>query len=111
MNQPVTLINVFTVPAEQAPAFLTHWQDNATLMAAAPGFRDAQLHQATDDTATFQFVNVAHWDSADAWRAAVSDADFQTSIQVLMTEPGLDVDSHAALYRQVITLPDARSTA
>ncbi|WP_425302727.1 antibiotic biosynthesis monooxygenase family protein [Nocardia wallacei] len=49
----------------------------AELMSAAPGFRDNRLHRAVDPDTRFQLVNIAHWDSPEAWDAARSNPRFQ----------------------------------
>jgi heme oxygenase (mycobilin-producing) len=56
---PVTLINVFEVPAEEVDAF-----------------RDTRLHRAVSPQARFQLVNVAHWDSQAQLDAAQKVAEF-----------------------------------
>ncbi|WP_431970585.1 antibiotic biosynthesis monooxygenase family protein [Nocardia sp. bgisy134] len=57
--------------------FLPHWLGRAELMSQAPGFRDNRLHRAVNPDTRFQLVNIAHWDSAEAWRAAGDDPRFQ----------------------------------
>lgn len=43
VGEPVTLINAFTVPPAESDRFLRRWQDNARIMATAPGFIRARL--------------------------------------------------------------------
>jgi len=43
---PITVINVFEVPAWQVGEFIALWRARAEIMAAAPGFRDTRLHRA-----------------------------------------------------------------
>ncbi|HEY0816332.1 MAG TPA: antibiotic biosynthesis monooxygenase [Pseudonocardia sp.] len=40
---------------------------------AKPGYLDHVLHRVVQPDARFRFVNVAHWASAEAWRAAHDD--------------------------------------
>lgn len=76
---PVTLINVFEIPAEQVDAFIEGWAERAKIMSTHPGFRDTRLHRALSPEGRFQLVNVAHWDSAESYAAARADDEFQAS--------------------------------
>lgn len=69
----VTFINCFEVPAGRDEDFLVLWGEVNAYMAAQPGYVDHRLHRAVSQQARYRFVNVAHWDSADAWRAAHDD--------------------------------------
>ena len=76
---PVTLINVFEIPAEQVDAFIEAWAERARIMTTHPGFRDTLLHRALSPEGRFQLVNVAHWDSAELTAAAHADPQWQVS--------------------------------
>ena len=67
---PITLINPFSVTPAAEPGFLESWKRTAAIYAKHSGYIDANLHRALDPQARFRFVNVAHWDSAEAWSAA-----------------------------------------
>lgn len=97
--EPVTLINVFTVPAAESAAFLDRWRANAAVMAACPGFRRATMHEALRDEAEFRFVNVAQWDDAASLRDAQATPAFRESVQRLMADPDLHVVARPAVYR------------
>ena len=43
----------------------------ATSWSTQPGYIDTSLHQALASDAEFQFVNVAHWASAEKFTAAI----------------------------------------
>jgi heme-degrading monooxygenase HmoA len=97
-DRPITVINIFEVPAGQAGEFIAQWRVRAEIMAAAPGFRDTRLHRAVSARARFQLVNVAHWDSqADLDAAQRSDA-FQDRIRALREDPQLRFSAYPALY-------------
>lgn len=66
----ITFVNCFTVPAGREDEFLAAWTEVNTYMKDKPGYVDHALHRSIDPAAAFRFVNVAHWESADAWRAA-----------------------------------------
>jgi heme oxygenase (mycobilin-producing) len=76
---PVTLINVFEIPAEQVDAFIEGWAERARIMTTRPGFRDTLLHRALSPEGRFQLVNVAHWDSAESTAAAHAAPEWQAS--------------------------------
>ena len=76
---PVTLINVFEIPAEQVDAFIEGWAERARIMTTHPGFRDTRLHRALSPEGRFQLVNVAHWDSAESTAAAHANPQWQAS--------------------------------
>ncbi|RDI46748.1 antibiotic biosynthesis monooxygenase [Nocardia mexicana] len=91
----ITFINAFELPAERIDEFLPHWRGRAELMSEVPGFRDNRLHRAVDRDTHFQLVNIAHWDSAEAWRAAGDDPRFR---QRLTASPDFAVPN-PALFR------------
>lgn len=93
----ITFVNAFELPAERIDEFLPHWLDRAKLMSKAPGFRDNRLHRAVDPDSRFQLVNIAHWDSPEAWRTAGSDPRFQ---QRLSASPDFAI-ANPALFRVV----------
>lgn len=67
---PVTLINVFNVPEDQQDAFLAHWKQTTEVFRKKPGFIETHLHRNTGvGNQTFQFINIAKWQSAEAWRS------------------------------------------
>ena len=83
MADPVTLINVFEVPADEVDAFVEDWKRRADIMAAAPGFGGFRLYRALSKDSRFQLVNVAQWESAEHLAAARSDPAFQEQISEL----------------------------
>jgi heme oxygenase (mycobilin-producing) len=96
---PVTLINVFEVPAEHVDEFVEQWRSRAQLMSEAKGFRDSRLHRAVSSGARFQLVNVAHWDSQPELEAAQGDPRFQASLRALRGEGRPPFTSSPAVYR------------
>ncbi|MEV6336340.1 antibiotic biosynthesis monooxygenase [Nocardia vinacea] len=93
----ITFVNAFELPTERIEEFLPHWLDRAELMSKAPGFRDNRLHRAVDPDTRFQLVNIAHWDSPEAWRTAGNDPRFQ---QRLSASPDFAI-ANPALFRVV----------
>ncbi|MBW4447614.1 MAG: antibiotic biosynthesis monooxygenase [Spirirestis rafaelensis WJT71-NPBG6] len=72
MSSPVVLINVFSVPQGSEEQFIKVWTEALELMKNEPGFIDAKLHRSLEKDARFQFINVAHWESPEAWKNAFS---------------------------------------
>ncbi|MHC1558987.1 antibiotic biosynthesis monooxygenase family protein [Actinomycetospora sp. C-140] len=104
MTAPVTFINVFEIAREDVAAFTAGWREMAAVMASAPGFRDAELHEALAGETRFQLVNVAHWDSEDAWRAAAARPEMQAAVRRLGGEPAQRAATHhPGLYRPVVS--------
>jgi heme-degrading monooxygenase HmoA len=110
-DDPITMINVFEVPAEQVDKFSAWWRTRAEIMAAAPGFRDARLHRAVSSRARFQLVNVAHWDSKAAHDEASAADAARDSIRVLREDPEMRVSANPAAYEVVAELGEPSGTA
>jgi heme-degrading monooxygenase HmoA len=107
---PITIINVFEVPAGQVERFTAWWRTRAHIMAAAPGFRDARLHRAVSPQARFQLVNVAHWDSKAAHDEASGSAAAQDLLRALREDPHLRVLANPATYEIAVELGEPPAT-
>jgi heme-degrading monooxygenase HmoA len=94
----VTFMNVIELPAVEVDGFVEQWRERAKLMRDAPGFRDSRLHRAKLPNTRFQLVNVAHWDSVEAWESAIANPAFQTAVRGV---PGV-VTPNPALYDVVV---------
>jgi heme-degrading monooxygenase HmoA len=105
MSAPVVLINAFTVPVDESERFLDRWRDNARAMSGRPGFRRARMHRARHDDAELRFVNVAEWDSEDAWREAQVSPEFRAALQRMLADPELHVTARPAIYDVVVDVP------
>ena len=91
------LINPFEVPPEVADEqFLAGWQQAADYLRTQPGFVSARLHRAISPDPRFRFVNIAEWESPQAFRAAVTSDGFQ---RLAAASP----PNHPALYEVVTT--------
>jgi heme oxygenase (mycobilin-producing) len=101
---PITVINVFEVPAEQVEEFIAGWRARAEIMAAAPGFRDTRLHRAVSSQERFQLVNVAHWDSQADLEAAQRNGAFQKHIRALYEEPRMRFSAYPGFYEVAVEL-------
>ena len=75
---PVTLINTFTVEPNELDQLLQAWASDAALMKQQPGFISTQLHRGIGGSSVL--VNVAVWESVDAFRRAFSNPEFQAKL-------------------------------
>ena len=97
----IVLINPFEVPQEVSDEqFLAGWQRAADYLQVQPGFVDTRLHRAVSPDPRFRFINVARWDSPEAFRAAVTSDGFRQL--AAGAAPG-----HPALYQVVKTVERA----
>ena len=69
---PLTLINLFSIPARAADGFVAGWPNSTARLGDASGFRGTRLHRAVSPESLYQIVNVARWDSLEQWQAALS---------------------------------------
>jgi heme-degrading monooxygenase HmoA len=92
-QQAVVLINAFEVPAGEDESFLASWERAHDFLLGQPGYRSSQLHKSTEPGADFRYVNVAVWDSEEAFRAASARPEFR--------EPGGAYPLHSSVYEVV----------
>ena len=76
-EQAVVLINAIEVPMGEDESFMARWERAHDFLVSQPGYRSSQLHKSTEPGADFRYVNVAVWDSVDAFRAASSRPEFR----------------------------------
>ena len=93
MPDPVASINVFEVPAADAEQFIAAWEKTRDYLLRYPSHLNTALHQALGPEADFQFINIAHWRSAEEFMEAVGSPGFQEA------SAGLRWRFHPALYR------------
>jgi heme-degrading monooxygenase HmoA len=75
---PVTLINTFVVPPEDADRLLATWAADAAIMKRQPGFISTQLHRGIGGSGVF--LNYAVWESVASFRAAFANPEFQARL-------------------------------
>ena len=102
----VTFINIFEVPVEQIDTFIAHWRGLAKIMSTAPGFYDARLHRALSSQTRFQIINVANWESPQAWEAAVANPELQDGLRALAKDTEVQISANPALYEVVVAYGD-----
>ena len=74
---PVILMNKFQVDPEDVDALLEAWAADARYLKQKPGFISTQLFRGIAGSATF--LNMAVWESVEAFRNAFGDPKFQAT--------------------------------
>jgi heme-degrading monooxygenase HmoA len=77
--EPVVLINAFEVPEGEDEAFLKGWERTRAFLSAQEGYLSTKLHRSLAPDADFRFVNVALWESEQAFRDATSQPEFRNA--------------------------------
>ena len=75
---PIVFINTFRVAPEEVDDFLDAWRVDGEFMKSQPGYVSTQLHSGIAGSTTF--INVAEWESVEAFRNAASKPEFQASL-------------------------------
>jgi heme oxygenase (mycobilin-producing) len=92
----VVLINPFEVPASAGERFIAEWRKAADYMRRQPGFVRTRLHRALSPEARFGFINIAEWESPEAFRQAIGKPEFAS---MAAGSPS----NYPALYEVVVT--------
>jgi len=69
-DTPVILINPFVVPPGNLDETIRMWEQARDFLKQEPGYISTELHQSLAPDAPFQLINVAKWESAEAYTAA-----------------------------------------
>jgi heme-degrading monooxygenase HmoA len=104
-NQYVTLINAIVVPADQIEPFITDWNADKAYIVKQPGFIDGVLYRTVLPNARYRCVNVARWESEDAWKNAIEAAERERSrrgIDRIAESTAMGVSYTPSLYREEI---------
>jgi heme-degrading monooxygenase HmoA len=89
----VVLINAFEVPDGEDEAFLDGWERQRKFLSAQEGYLSTRLHRSLSPDPDFRFVNVALWESEQAFRDATSQPEFRAA--------PVPFRFHASLYEVV----------
>ena len=90
---PVVLINAFEVPEGQDEAFLAGWERARAFLATQDGHLSTHLHRSLSSGADFRLVNIARWQSPQAFQTATSRPGFKST--------AIPFPFHASLYQVV----------
>ena len=77
----VILINPFEVPEGREKEALAEWEAAAVFLRKQPGYISTNLHEAIAPGAKFHFINVAQWESPEAFQNAVAQPEFQELVK------------------------------
>lgn len=94
--EQVTLINVFEVPAGSVDATVEYWEVHRDILATQPGYISTSLHRALLPDARFQLINIAQWESAEAFEAATRHMR-----EVSTAKPPAGVKTSPALFQAI----------
>lgn len=78
--EPVILINPFTVAPGKEEEAVAMWEKARDFLARQPGYISTRLHRALSPDAQFMLINVAQWESTEAFRAATMAMRQQSDI-------------------------------
>ncbi len=67
---PVVLINPFTVPSDKLEEAIVLWEQGRDFLREQPGYISTALHQSLQPDAQYRLINVAKWESMEAFNAA-----------------------------------------
>lgn len=94
----IVLINAFEVPEGQREAAIAAWEAARDFLATQTGYISTALHGSVTSEARFELVNVARWESADAFKAAT-----QAMREAGVFQPPDGVVANPALYTVIAT--------
>lgn len=95
--ETVVLVNPFTVPAGKLEESVKYWEKARDFLQDEPGYISTKLHQSIQPDATYQLVNIAEWESGEAF-AIQRMKKYLRSEKIKMVE-GLKYDP--ALFRVI----------
>ncbi len=95
----VTVINPFEVPLGKENEALSMWDSFAQYFRKQPGYISTKLHKALTSDAKFHLINIAEWESAEAFQAALSNPELQDIVKSLP----IDIPHYPGLYEVVRT--------
>jgi heme-degrading monooxygenase HmoA len=79
-TSPVTFINTFVLKSHKdEEQFLANWARDGNYMKSQYGMLSGQLHRSVGEQANI-FVNIAIWESTEAFRRAFNDPEFKKHV-------------------------------
>lgn len=95
----ITVINPFEVPQGREDEALSMWEAFAEYFRKQPGYISTKLHKAINPEARFLLINIAEWESAEAFQAALNNPSLQDITKDL---PG-DIPHYPGIYEVIRT--------
>jgi heme-degrading monooxygenase HmoA len=98
----VTVITPFEVPHGREDEALSMWESFAAYFRKQPGYISTQLHKSLNPDARFYFINIAEWESAQAFQAALENPELMEVAKILPA----DIPHFPGLYEVIRTYMD-----
>ena len=95
----ITVINPFEVPAGREDEALSMWEAFAEYFRTQPGYVSTKLHKAINPDARFHLINIAEWETVEAFQAALNNPAL---MDVAKDLPG-DIPHYPGLYEIIRT--------
>jgi len=73
----VVVINLLEVPEGMGAEALAAWDANAEFFRTQRGYIGTKLHQSVTPGAAYPLINVAEWERAEDFQAAITSAAFE----------------------------------
>ncbi|MCR9253819.1 MAG: antibiotic biosynthesis monooxygenase [bacterium] len=91
-----TLINSFEVPKDKLEESIIYWEACRDYLKTQPGYISTKLHQSLSGDAKFQLVNVAKWESPEAFMNASKKMNAELGV-----DPPEGLMPNASLYNAI----------
>lgn len=104
VDEPVTVIKNYAVPADEAEYFVEVYRENARIMSTQPGFLRSRLHRALAEAPEARFVHIADWSSGTSLDKATANPEWLASLRRMFDDPGLHITSEPTAYRVAVEL-------
>lgn len=95
----IKVINPFEVPQGRETEALAMWETFAEYFRKQPGYVSTELHQAISPDAKFSLINIAEWESPQAFQAALNNPELA---EIAKTLPA-DIPHYPGLYEVIRT--------
>ena len=69
-NEHIILINPFEVPEGKLEESVRYWEACRDFLKNQPGYISTELHKSIQEDARFELINVAIWESPEAFKKA-----------------------------------------
>ena len=79
-NTEITLINPFIVPADKLDETITMWKQARDFLQTQPGYISTALHQSLSPDAQYRLINIAKWESPEAFKAATQKMQTEANL-------------------------------
>jgi heme-degrading monooxygenase HmoA len=102
VNEPVSMINAFTVPPAESDRFLQRWRVNARAMAKQQGFIRARMYRSLINESELRFINVAEWASGKDLAQARKNPEWRAAVERMLDDPDLHITPRPSVYELAV---------